>query len=68
MIYVFHENQVTEHPTGEYGVIYPVGSYILEYLSQPTWYKKILTSCVPINQCDIPDWVKALCLIGGVAR
>ncbi len=67
MTYVFHNNQVTELSEEERGhTIYPVGSYVLEGGNR--WYKKILTSCVPINQCDIPDWVKALCLIGGIAR
>ena len=67
MTYVFHNNQVTElSDDDDRYVCYPVGSYILE--RKIHWYKKILTSCVPINQCDIPDWVKALCLIGGITR
>lgn len=66
MIYVFFDNQVTVLPDGDRDTIYPVGAYILE--RETYWYKKFLTSCVPINQCDIPGWVKLLCLIGGIAR
>lgn len=66
MIYVFHEHQVIEIPEHTWDYIYPVGSYVLEGGNR--WYKMVLTSYIPINQCDIPDWVKALCLIGGIAR
>lgn len=64
MIYVFHENQVTELVDTDRDTIYPYGSFILE--RETHWYKKAFTSCIPINRCDIPSWVKALCLIGGI--
>jgi hypothetical protein len=38
----------------------------LERGYKPRWYKKVPTSAIPINQCDIPDWVKTICLIGGI--
>lgn len=64
MIYVFHENQLTELRDDDFDAIYPIGSYILEY--QTCWYKKVYTSCIPINRCDLPPWVRLLCLIRGI--
>lgn len=64
MIYVFHDNQITEEPDGTWLTDYPIGTYSMEPGNR--WYKKYLIALVPINRCDLPPWVKALCLVGGI--